>query len=368
MKRQFLMPIIIVVLLGVLASACAPAAAPTPTPTKPPAPPTAAPTPVAVATPTPMPPTPTKPAALQKITFTTDFGFFGRHAPYYTVLDKGFWKEAGFDVTIVRGAGSLDAIKMVAAGKADFGFADSGALIITRANENVPVKELAIIYQKAPQAIYCLEESGIKKPKDLEGKVLSDSAASAVPKLFPAYAKLAGIDASKVTWKFVDPATLPALLAAKQVDGISQFMPGEPMLEKAVAPKKLVRLAYADAGMEMYSNGIIATDETIQKQPDMVRRFVLATLKGVQYALDHPDEAGAIMKKYHPEGDAAIYAAEVRIVRQLAITDDTNKYGLGYIDPKRMEKTRDLLSEPLGAKRIVAVEELYAPGFHLPKP
>jgi NitT/TauT family transport system substrate-binding protein len=303
---------------------------------------------------------------MQKITFVTDFGFLGRHSMFYTTLEKGFWKDAGFDVSIVRGGGSLDSLKQVAAGKADFGYADTGALIVARATEDIPVKELAIIYQRAPQGIYCLEESGIRTPKDLEGKVLSDSAASSLPKLFPAYARLAGIDNSKVTWKYADSATLPALLNTKQVDCVAQFVVGEPLLEAALGGKKMVRFLFADAGMDMYANGIIAASDTIRKDPEMVRRFVAATLKGIQYAFDHPEEAGQIMNRAHPEMAADVAAGETRLVREVAVTDDTRRLGLGAIDAARMEKTRDLLSEALELPQRSPIEELYAPGFTPP--
>jgi len=306
--------------------------------------------------------------APRKITFVTDFGFLGRHSMFYTALDKGYWKDAGFDVSIVRGTGSLDVLKQIAAGKADFGFADAGALIAARASEDIPVKELAIIYQRAPQGIYCLEESGLRVPKDLEGKVISDTAASSLPKIFPAYARLAGFDSSKVTWKYADSAALPALLNSKQVDCVSQFIVGEPLLAAAVGGKKLTRFLFADAGMDMYANGIVTASDTISKDPEMVRRFVAATLKGAQYAFDHPDEAGQIMHQNHPEVTADVAAGETRIVGELAITDDTRQHGLGHIDPARMEKTRDLLTEALEIAQPSPVDELYAPGFTPPAP
>src|SRR5687767_7173320 len=81
----------------------------------------------------------------EKVTFTTDFGFNGRHSPYYTALERGFFKEMGLDVRIVRGGGSLDAIRQVAAGNAQAGFADIATLIAMRANENVRVKEISIV-------------------------------------------------------------------------------------------------------------------------------------------------------------------------------------------------------------------------------
>ena len=99
-------------------------------------------------------------AAADNITFVTDFGFNGRHAYYYVALDKGYYKAAGLDVKIVRGQGSTDAVKQVASGTAQIGFADSSAVIFAKANDNIPIKLVAIIYAKPPHAIYVLKDSG----------------------------------------------------------------------------------------------------------------------------------------------------------------------------------------------------------------
>ncbi len=344
--------------LGLLLAACgAPAAAPSTT------------TPatqgsVALKLP-PLPPKPNVPSGpALKWKFVTDFGFNGRHAPYFTALDKGFFKEMGFDVEIVKGAGSQDAIKQVGAGNAQVGFADAATLVSIRANENVPVKELAMVYSKPPQALYCLAESGMKTPKDLEGKKLSDAASSGVPKIFPAYAKAAGIDVSKVTWVFADSTALPSLLISKQVDCVSQFTVGEALLKKAAGGRELVRFAFGEApGMDFYSNGIIASDSLIQSQPDALKRFVYAVIAGMRYSFEHPDEAAAIMNKAHPEVDTDVAKAETLAVQELALTPETVTAGLGHIDPARMQKTIDIITPALELKRKVTVDEVYAPGF-----
>jgi NitT/TauT family transport system substrate-binding protein len=313
-------------------------------------------------------PRPAKPAVpsgpADKVTFSTDFGFNGRHAPYFTALDKGFFREMNLDVRIVRGGGSLDAIRQVAAGNATAGFADLAVLISMRANENVPVKELSIVYTRPPQALYCLPDSGIRAPKDLEGRRLSDSAASANPKIFPAYARAVGIDLGKVKWIFADSASLPALLVSKQVDCVAQFVVGEALLRKAAGGADLVRLAFADApGLDYYGNGIVASDETIKTRPELLRRILWAITQGLAYAFEHPDEAAQILNKHHPQIPVDVARAETLAVRDLALTPETKKHGLGWVDPARVQKTIDIMTPALELKRKVTVDEVYAPGF-----
>jgi NMT1/THI5 like len=118
--------------------------------------------------------------ALDNITLITDFGYNGRHAYFFDAVDKGYYRDAGLEVKIVRGQGSMDAIRQVGAGNAMFGFADASSLILARANDQIPVKLVAIVYSKPPQAIFCREDSGLKKPKDLEGNAIAAAAGSAI--------------------------------------------------------------------------------------------------------------------------------------------------------------------------------------------
>ena len=147
--------------------------------------------------------------AADKITFVTDFGYNGRHAYYFVALEKGYYARLDLDVQIVRGQGSADAVKQVAAGTAQIGFADTAAVILGRGNDAIPAKVVCIVYAKPPHVIYVLKDSGITKPKDLEGRKIADTAFSAVPKLFDAYAKAAQIDAGKVTWLAPPPTPCP---------------------------------------------------------------------------------------------------------------------------------------------------------------
>jgi NitT/TauT family transport system substrate-binding protein len=295
--------------------------------------------------------------AADKITFVTDFGYNGRHAYYFVALEKGYYAKQDLDVRIVRGQGSADAVKQVAAGSAQLGFADTAAVILGRGNDQIPTKVVAVVYAKPPHAIYVLKESGIAKPKDLEGKKIADTAFSAVPKLFDAYAKAAHIDAGKVTWLVATSDALPGMLTTGRADGIGQFIVGEPLLAKSAAPKQVFALSYADVGIDLYGNGIIASDDLIKSKPDLVRRFVTATMQGLKDAIANPQEAGTIMNKHHREVDADIATAETGIVATLVGQPP------GVLDPARVKKTLEIVSGAYTLKYPVTADDLYAPGF-----
>lgn len=298
--------------------------------------------------------------ALDSVSLITDFGYNGRHAYFFVALEKGYYKDAGLDVKILRGQGSVDAIRQVGANNATFGFADAGSLVLARGNDQIPVKLAAIVYAKPPQGVFCREDSGFKQPKDLEGASIANPAAGATVDMFPLYAKAAGIDAGKVRWVVASSESLPSLLAGNRVPCVGQFIVGEPLLRMQAAPAKLVRFAFLDAGLTFYGNGIVATDTTIATKPDLVKRFVAATIRGMQDAFASPDDAGTIMHKHHPEVAIEIAKGETEAVAELA---QVKGQPLGMIDPARIDETIDVVKSVFKLKAPVSASEIYAPGF-----
>lgn len=294
------------------------------------------------------------------VNMITDFGYNGRHSYFYVALDKGYYKDEGLNVTILRGQGSGDAIKKVAAGAATFGFADSGSLVLARGNDVLPVKLVSIVYVQPPQALFVLESSDIKTPKDLEGKTLAETAAGAIRLLFPAYAKAAGIDESKVKWVAAESSALPSILASKRADAIGQFTVGAPLLAAATAPEGVRALAYKDVGLSYYGNGIIATEKTIAEDPKLVRAFVRATIKGMKEAFAKPEEAATIMNKHQKQLSVKVIEGETRLVEQLATIKG---YPMGKIDPARIDETVKVMQTYFKLNNPVKPADLFADGF-----
>jgi NitT/TauT family transport system substrate-binding protein len=298
--------------------------------------------------------------ALDDVTLITDFGYNGRHAYFFVAIEKGYYKSADLEVKVVRGQGSVDAIRQVGANNAIVGFADAGSLVLARGNDQIPAKLVSIVYARPPQAVFCREDSGFKQPKDLEGASIANPAGGATVDMFPIYAKEAGFDAGKVKWIVAGSDALPGLLAGNRVPCVGQFTVGEPLLRMQAAPAKLVRFAFADSGVNFYGNGIIATDATIATKPDLVRRFVGATLRGMADAFADPEEAGRIMHKYHPTVDAAVAKGETEAVAELT---QAKGQPLGLIDPVRVQQTIDAVTSVFKLKAPVTVNDVYAPGF-----
>jgi NitT/TauT family transport system substrate-binding protein len=297
--------------------------------------------------------------AAESVSLITDFGYNGRHAYFFVAFDKGYYSAAGLDVKILRGQGSVDAIRQTGNNNATFGFADAGSLVLAR-NDKIPVKLAAIVYAKPPEGIFCRGDSPIKKPKDLEGVSIANPPGGATVDMFPIYAKTEGIDASKVNWVVASSESLPSLLATNKVPCVGQFVVGEPLLQKQVGPRKLVRFAYMDAGLNFYGNGIVATDSTFATRSDLVKRFVAATIHGMRDAFANPEEAANILHKYHPEIATDVAVGETKAVAELA---EVPGLPLGMIDPPRIDETIDVVKSVFKLNAPVNASDVYVPGM-----
>jgi NitT/TauT family transport system substrate-binding protein len=300
---------------------------------------------------------------VDSVDYATSFGQFGRDAYVYAAIEKGYFAKENIKVNVTTGTGSVDVMKLIAAGRLDYGPADIGALVVTRANESLRVRTVSVVHQNTMSAILSLAESGIRTPRNLPGKTLADSPASTVRILFPLYARKARIDPSSVRWRDAAPPALPGLLASKQVDGVGQFVVGRPLFE-AAAGKPVAALRYSDYLKGFLGIGIMASDDTIRNRAGLTRRFVRALNKGLAYAIGSPRATAAILKKHQPLVNEAAAAQELRIMRSFVATKATRKFGIGYIDVQKMKSTRSVIANGgFNLANQISYRELYAPGF-----
>lgn len=296
------------------------------------------------------------------INYATSFGDFGRDAYAYVAVAKGYFKQAGFDVTITPGNGSEDNMKLIAAGKIDYAPIDFTAAVVGRANDNLPVKIVSLVHQKTLSAEFAVAGGQIKGVKDLAGKKIGDTPGSTTEVMFPLFAKKVGIDPKSVTFVPVNPQAEPALLASGKLDAVGQFTVGVPLYQ-SVTHKKILVFPYAKYFPDLMGIGIAASDAKIKNDPTQVKAFVAALNKGLAYSIAHPAEAGRIMHHAVPLTDAKIAAAELRIMKQYVVSAQTRKHGLGYIDPTRVAKTIAIVNAGFHPKRHLTVSDVYAAGF-----
>jgi NitT/TauT family transport system substrate-binding protein len=271
-----------------------------------------------------------------------------------------------------QGNGSGAPIPLVASGSYDVGFGDINALIQFAATkpEEAPLA-VYVMYNRPPFTIAVRSDSGIKTPKDLEGKKLGGAAGDGALKLFPAFCKTAKIDCSKIEITNMQPNLREQMLMNKQVDGVFGYVNTIRFSAKlmGVDPEKQISwINYGDYGMDLYSNAIIVSKKLVKENPEAIKGLVAAINHGLEDALKDPDAAIAAVAKREP----LIKPSVERERFDATLKDEMNhpeiaKLGLGNVDKERLKKSIAILVDANNLPRTPTVDEIYSSAFMPPK-
>jgi NitT/TauT family transport system substrate-binding protein len=293
------------------------------------------------------------------VTFSLDFRALGRHAAWYVALEKGYYKKAGLGVTIIPSQGTAQAIQAVESKAAQFAFSDVAGLVQAHANGGATAKMVAVIYQKAPYAIYSLKSgANVTRPEQLENLEIASGAGSFVPKVIEAFMNSKGLKSNTVKITNIDPAARVGMLVSKKIPAIENFAMSMPGIAKAAGGDAQMFLM-ADHGLSLYSNGILVRPDYLASDGAKVKAFVAASLEGWRDAIANPKEAAEIVAKHIKGLDPEVTLQEIEIVNALVATADTKGKGLGTIDPAVMSASVDLIAKNTGAGSKVAAKDLY---------
>ena len=308
------------------------------------------------------------PAQERKITFTLDFIALGRHAAWYVPITKGYYKAEGLDVTVVPSKGTADAIKNVDAGLAQIGFIDVPSLVAA-GGAGAAVKMVAVNYQKPPYCVFSLNPgANVTAPKDMVGLEFGSSTASFMPRIAMAFMKMHGLDPSTLKVVNIDGAARVPMLAARKVQSIDQFIMSEPGIRRAVKDAEAKCMLFGDHGLDIYSNGIGVREDFLQQNPQVVRGFVRAALRGWKDAMANPEEAAKIQVQFVKALDPSLIVDELKIVRRLAVTPDTEREGFGAMNRDKMARTVEFMNNNVEIQgRKLTVDDILRTGY-LPDP
>lgn len=282
------------------------------------------------------------------IRFALDWRFEGPAAPYFVALDKGYYKAEGLDVTIDSGSGSVEGINRVASGTYQIAFSDINSLIKFRdKKENVAVKAIMMVYDTPAFSIVSLKKSGIKAPKDLEGKILGAPAPDGAYAQWPIFVKANGIDASKVKIENVGFPVREPMLAQGKVDAITGFWFSSYMNLRAnnVPADEIVVMMMRDYGLDLYGNVLMANPDFAKANPKAVAGFVRATIKGIQDTIKDPNTAIKSLMKRNEIANEAVELERLKMsLDKNFITKEVLANGLGAVDMARLTRSIDEIS------------------------
>lgn len=310
--------------------------------------------------------------AQTKIKLVLNWKYQGPQAWFFIAQDKGYFKAEGLDVEIDQGEGSSASITKVAAGAYQAGFGDINAVIDLAAKRpaDAPVA-VFMLYNTPPFTIAVKKDSSIRTPKDLEGKTLGGPANDGALKLFPAFAKAAKIDASKVTITNMAPNLREQMLLRGQVDGVFGYVNTIYFSAKLVGidPDKDLRfINYGDYGMDLYSNAIVFSRAFVKENPKAVAGFLAALNHAINDTIANP-EAGmdAVMKR---EPLLKRDVEKERLVATLKAEmshPEIAKIGIGDVDPERLKRAIALVVEDAGLPRTPTNDEVFDRRFLPPR-
>src|SRR6266542_2515691 len=258
-------------------------------------------------------------------------------APVYAAIEKGYFKDAGIEIEFDYKL-ETDGVKLVGSGELPFAIVSGEQVLLARA-QGLPVTYVAAWYQQYPVSVVAKSELGILIPQDLKGKKIGlpglygASYVGLRALLFEAKMKESDVTLDSIGFNQVD------LFAAGQQNIVVGYTAHEPIQLRARSiPVTEIRVADY---VQLASNGILASEKVIQENPQLVRAFVGAFLKGLADTINNPDEAFKVSESYIPNFADLDANVQKQILKTSIEEWKTNR--LGYSDPKAWENMQDVL-------------------------
>ena len=284
------------------------------------------------------------------------------HAPVYLAMKKGYFKEEGIELTVLRGSGSADSAKKIDLGQADVGISDAPT-VLTAISKGANLKMVAVVFDKAGNNVFFKKSANIKTPKDLVGKKIAVPPADSHRVLWPAFASLNGIDPNSVTLVNVKPEGKQAIVAAGEVDGSFDLYTSYAIWEKVLGKGEVGNLLWANFGLPIYGHTYFVNNELIKKNPKLIEKFLRATHKGWRDAKADPKAAIDAMVEQVPGLDGPTLLATMPQILDLCVTERSAKNGLGWIETELMQKTMDITFASAKPEKPLAVADVFTNQF-----
>ena len=279
---------------------------------------------------------PKKDDGLVHVTFATDWKAEAEHGGFYQALAKGYYRQAGLDVTIRQGGPAVNVPQLLATGSVDFGIGSNAFIPLNMAVVNAGAKAVMATFQKDPQVLITHPRDDVKSIADMKGKpiMVSDATVSAFWQWLKAKYGFTDDQIRKYTFNVAPFLT--------DKDAIQQgYLSSEPYtIEKQGGIKPQVFLL-ADAGYPGYACFVMAPNKLIAERPEVVQAFVDASIRGwVDYLYGDPSPANALIKKDNPDATDDLLAHSRAVLKQYGIIDsgDAETLGIGAMTDARWRK------------------------------
>lgn len=277
-------------------------------------------------------------------------------ATFYVAQDRGFYADENLDMKFEMGSRELNPVKMIAAGQDTFGVLGGPDTLLVARSKGQALKAIAIIHRNSNSpCLITLKSSGVTSLKQLQGKkigffyghISTDVLRYLLRKNQTQFTEVdVGFDYNQLITRQID-----AEWAFTVTAGLD--LPARGIEINIISPE--------DYGVVTHGYTVFATEKTIQEKPDVVLRFLRATLRGVKYTLEHPEEANKSLLKRDPSLDEALSLQRQKAYN--AVTSNSEEYPPGYMDREMLQSTYDRLVEEKVIQTPFAVSEAYTTQF-----
>lgn len=275
----------------------------------------------------------------------------------FVAKNQGFWAKRGLDVEISRGNGALTAGQAVHSGQFDFGIIPvAGPLLL--AARGLDLQTIGQVDYNASMGIALMEDSPIRKPKDLEGRTVGQTVSSSDAAFFPVFCDRMGVDIKKVNVVSLDANVRTRTLWDRKVDAITGFF--NSILPASVgAGMKTRYMLYANYGIDLYSDSATVKAEMLRDNPRLCEAFVDGLHEGVKFHMTQPEETLKIYLKEVKEMAMSATAEDFArvgikiLMYSLQCEPGVATHGLGWVDNKKAEEMIDLVMKYQAPKEAV---------------
>lgn len=297
----------------------------------------------------------TEETELIDVTFRLNYIADGLHSPFYYAYEKGYYEDEGLNVEIGEGTGAGTTAKLVGTGDADIGFTDAASVASAR-SEGIPVKIVCPIYAVNAYAAISSADAGIESAKDLEGKRVGITTGDGPSNLLNAVIAANSLDESKIEFITMDGNSKETSLMNGDVDVILAGADSDAVaLENKGYDVNVLR--YSECGAATVGLSLVASDEMIEENPEVIEKFIAATLKGWDECRTNGEEAVDIFMDYYPTSEREVVSGSLGVALDSLFAEDSET--LGDLSEEDWKNCRDLMVTYLGVDESIQAEDLY---------
>jgi len=305
-------------------------------------------------------------SAQDKVTYNMAWLPQGSSIGVIVAQEKGYFREVGLDARIVRGYGGNRTANELDQGQFEFGYVDPISLVLNRANGG-KIRLVGAINTRWPAGIcFNAGKHNIKSLDDMKGLLLGGGSASPVHNVVPAWLESNGKPKDHIRLLRMDPAVVDASLIEGRIDLAECWRASNRAVTYKQAEQAGIKVGvveYRDFGLDAYGSGFATNEDTVQKRPDVVKRFLKAVYRGFEFARSQPQEATDVMLKMFPTVDRAVALQQIQDINDLILDPAAKDKGMGHLREDRMRSTVMFVDKAFGLGGKVQVKDTYTNEF-----